>query len=398
MPAATTKQDGVLFSGVKMFITQVFKPTGATTHSTRTGQMGRQQRATAEWSRRRPLWPDATEMIKTDIRYNEYPLNRQYETLYYAYDYYGKRESMCALHPPLTGPCSVSSVTMTQAQADSFAEAAFTKAVGRQTGEFINLGETFGSARETALMVAKRTKQFANFLRHLNARNEAGVVSSLATKKPSPNFKKKVRDAMRNSRSAADAFLELKFGWLQLMKDIYDAIGLRGKSLQNGQIYRGRSGLLSPKLPEGKSGPSSEMPVLGGKGGYYARIYNGRLANLNAVGLANPVLTAWELTPLSFVADWFLPVSNLLAVLSAFSGMSMYGGWVVGVSGTVWSTSQYGWYFYTSTAIRRPVGYHVEVLSPGVPLPMRDVAGKVLVSAALIRQRLGDTAKSSRSW
>jgi hypothetical protein len=41
---------------------------------------------------------------------------------------------------------------------------------------------------------------------------------------------------------------------------------------------------------------------------------------LNDVGLANPLLTGWEVTPYSFVVDWFIGVGDFLSAVNAFTG------------------------------------------------------------------------------
>jgi hypothetical protein len=41
---------------------------------------------------------------------------------------------------------------------------------------------------------------------------------------------------------------------------------------------------------------------------------------LNDVGLSNPLLTGWEVTPYSFVVDWFIGVGDFLSAVNAFTG------------------------------------------------------------------------------
>jgi hypothetical protein len=45
-----------------------------------------------------------------------------------------------------------------------------------------------------------------------------------------------------------------------------------------------------------------------------------------ALGLTNPLSVAWELTPWSFVADWVLPIGQLIDTLDAYNGKSFIGG------------------------------------------------------------------------
>lgn len=42
----------------------------------------------------------------------------------------------------------------------------------------------------------------------------------------------------------------------------------------------------------------------------------------NKLGFTNPVLTAWQLVPFSFIADWFINVGQILASLTDFEGLT----------------------------------------------------------------------------
>lgn len=52
------------------------------------------------------------------------------------------------------------------------------------------------------------------------------------------------------------------------------------------------------------------------------------LASLANLGLTNPAEVAWELTPFSFVLDWFLPVGSWLSTLDASVGWDFSDGCV----------------------------------------------------------------------
>lgn len=47
---------------------------------------------------------------------------------------------------------------------------------------------------------------------------------------------------------------------------------------------------------------------------------------LTELGLTNPLSIAWELTPWSFVADWFIPIGDYLSSLDATVGWDFKGG------------------------------------------------------------------------
>lgn len=60
---------------------------------------------------------------------------------------------------------------------------------------------------------------------------------------------------------------------------------------------------------------------------YYVPSNNALIA-MSSLGLTNPLMIAWELVPLSFVADWFLPIGDFLQCLDAAVGYDFKGGTV----------------------------------------------------------------------
>lgn len=60
--------------------------------------------------------------------------------------------------------------------------------------------------------------------------------------------------------------------------------------------------------------------------GAYCRI-DPHVAAFHRLGTLNPVEVMWELVPLSFVVDWFLPIGTYLAGLDAAAGTTYLGKW-----------------------------------------------------------------------
>lgn len=78
------------------------------------------------------------------------------------------------------------------------------------------------------------------------------------------------------------------------------------------------------------------------KAGIKAFVTNDTLVQLGSHGLTNPLALAWELFPMSFVINWFLPIGNFLAGLSTPFGMEFRDGymtkyveWTAKTTGTV---------------------------------------------------------------
>jgi len=51
------------------------------------------------------------------------------------------------------------------------------------------------------------------------------------------------------------------------------------------------------------------------------------LSFMSSLGLTNPLAIGWELTPWSFVIDWFIPIGSTLGVLDATLGLSFTSGY-----------------------------------------------------------------------
>lgn len=87
-------------------------------------------------------------------------------------------------------------------------------------------------------------------------------------------------------------------------------------------------------------------------------VSNPTMARLNQMGVLNPASVAWEITPFSFVADWFLPVGNYLANLTAFTGLDFNEFSITyHASGKRWlwySNAIYDWVYDKARAPKKP--------------------------------------------
>lgn len=187
------------------------------------------------------------------------------------------------------------------------------KARAKMTGDIMDLGETFGGLRDTVRMIAKRLKQLDDVVRALSKNQDPSLYNPKLPKfEPDP------------SKDLASLFLEYQFGWKQLAQDIYDALEIRHKLLVKGKAVRHSSGgkgyrlsLSSGGGPDaGWGGPLATRAVARGV------VSNPALANLNALGLANPLSTGWQITRASFLVDWVYDVGSILASWTWGLGLS----------------------------------------------------------------------------
>ncbi len=118
-------------------------------------------------------------------------------------------------------------------------------------------------------------------------------------------------------------WLEYRYGWLPFVSSIYEAADTYRRRMESEFIWaKGRSGsfIEVPYTKISGTGSSSD-PIRSREDlffswrteyGMYFRIPIGtKISDWTSL---NPASIAWELTPLSFVADWFLNVSQQLSL------------------------------------------------------------------------------------
>lgn len=134
----------------------------------------------------------------------------------------------------------------------------------------------------------------------------------------------------------ANQWLSLQYGWKPLISDIYGLVqGLEKRESTNPYTRvhvsaTQQSKKASPELGGGIAGNKSRGQVVTScRTAYHIRVRpNDTLRSLAALGATNPAVVAWEITPWSFVVDWFLPVGNWLEQLTATNGFDFYDGCV----------------------------------------------------------------------
>jgi len=123
-------------------------------------------------------------------------------------------------------------------------------------------------------------------------------------------------------RHAASNWLELQYGWQPLLKDVHGAAMFAAQQLECPftKVIRVRV----RKNPVIRTSSPSNVSVTGVAvevGQLIAYLTEKDVTKM--VGLHDPLSVAWEKLPYSFVADWFIPISNFLsarAMASAITG------------------------------------------------------------------------------
>jgi len=123
------------------------------------------------------------------------------------------------------------------------------------------------------------------------------------------------------------AFLSAHLGWEPLIKDAYSASEGLGQPKQEASRIKAAKGFTgnynyATALPKG-------CKFTGKSFGVHTIILTvKREATFSErFGMANPFLIAWELVPLSFVADYFLPISDVITALGFVGQRGAREGW-----------------------------------------------------------------------
>ena len=197
-------------------------------------------------------------------------------------------------------------------------------------GTRVNLGVAFAERKQTARLLGDTAFSIAKSiraLRHGNVRramNELGISS----RKHEPR-----------GRNVPQKWLELQYGWKPALSDVYGACDALAR--RNADDW---SVIAKGSRKTKRTFTYNVYPVFGGPNGSASNGYdacsvtaevlvgamtridaipaNTALQSFTSLGLTNPLLIGWELTPFSFVLDWFLPIGNWLDSLDAYLGFA----------------------------------------------------------------------------
>lgn len=197
-------------------------------------------------------------------------------------------------------------------------------------GESANLVDLVRTRKETISMVARNAMSIAKAVRFLKkgklkrAMNELGI-----TKEP-------------KSKTAANRWLEMQYGWLPLLGDIHTMIN---GTFSDPVCFLSKSRTFSKSISStvSRSYPIKHevkrMQKTRVRFWCHFRIDAPALAAADQIGLLNPAITAWEAVPWSFVVDWFLPVGDWLETFTNLKGLKIleFGKSITSTENAAWS-------------------------------------------------------------
>lgn len=171
--------------------------------------------------------------------------------------------------------------------------------------------------RESAQMVGSSLERIYRSARSLRKGNFGGFLSELRPV-PRPDRRRSYRKFTQGDLSGS--FLAAHLGWTPLIQDAFNASDIfkdseyRSNNIQSKKGYSG-SYVKPVRLPKGAEILNA---TAFGVSSLIAK-YKREPTTPERLGMQNPFLVAWELVPLSFVADYFLPIGPTIDSL-AFVG------------------------------------------------------------------------------
>lgn len=185
--------------------------------------------------------------------------------------------------------------------------AIMSKLIERVKSHDFNLAVNAAQGRQLVDMVASNLRKMTRSLVALKRGDFATAARQLgvSTKKKS---------ALKTT-DISGRWLELQYGWLPSLSDTFEA-AKAFEAISNGP----RTMRVSSAKKRSRTTTESNGIVLWGWDSHSSYRISVELAEEmeaeRQLGLTDPLSVVWELTPYSFVLDWFLPIGEYLSVLA----------------------------------------------------------------------------------
>lgn len=193
----------------------------------------------------------------------------------------------------------------------------------------VNLAQMYGERRQTANLLATTAVRLSASFSSLKRGNLSGAARALGLSASAKNSSRyKTRFERDPSKAAANGWLELQYGWLPLLNDVYGSAELLAQKVSR-QVFEKVSASVTANRKTILRPATGVISVadLTWTSKMYLWFGTSEVSHtLSQVGLTNPAHLAWELLPYSFVVDWFLPVGNYLSSLDATLGLNFIKG------------------------------------------------------------------------
>lgn len=181
-----------------------------------------------------------------------------------------------------------------------------------------NLGVTIGEGRESVELIAERLVSLTKAVQALRKRDLGGALRYLSHV---PKASRKSAYVGLSVGAFRNAWLELQYGWLPLVRDI-SALAEMVKLHPREERITARSSNRGGAHPESSFLPPGRLKLFNNdRRLQLIVVVSTQPTMMERLGLTDADSIAWDLVPLSFVADWFSPIGDYLQTLHAVTAM-----------------------------------------------------------------------------
>lgn len=174
-----------------------------------------------------------------------------------------------------------------------------------------SLGESLAEGHKALSMIGKRATQMYHAYSALRKGNFRGFLRELSIG-PYRKHKNWIRSPISQ---ASSLWLEYSFGWKPLVKDIYDGCTTLSKPVPGNQYHGSGRESYEYDYPHERFATTGICLM-----GAFVYVDSPNAYLLQELGVANPIQIAWNLLPMSFLADWVFDINTFLGALTDFVG------------------------------------------------------------------------------
>lgn len=205
--------------------------------------------------------------------------------------------------------------------------------ISKVSRQKVNIAQNIGEYRQVHGMFHANTRRLVGAIRAVKRGDVTQLIREL---RPSGDIHSRLKKLNGKSlaRNPSSWWLEIQYGWLPLVGDVYDGVTNFYKRVEEGYPIKdtatatrkwdvvtsnvnGVGFVRYDRITRRRASCKTSVT-------YW--VDNSRLANAQDWGIINPLLLAWELMPYSFVVDWFLPVGDWLSKIDYALGLTFKEG------------------------------------------------------------------------
>lgn len=205
-----------------------------------------------------------------------------------------------------------------------------------------SLGQTMAEGRESIDMIARRALQVAQAFKSIKSGNLEAINRLARNAKRAQTKARQRNDSMAEDmfrdavKSGSKNLLEYQWGWVPLVTDIHDAMKVMTEPMKQDVVTGRAEGphhryYVRDYAASNQYGVYVDICIVN----YFLRVEQGARISIdnpnlwlaNQLGLVNPIQSGLEVIPFSFVADWFINLSQVAGALTDFAGLSVSHGY-----------------------------------------------------------------------